>query len=181
MHLRAVTIVALLLGILAGPLLSSGAALAQQASRDEALLEAAREIMEASRWAGLVTLSESGAPRARTMDPFPPDSQLVIWMGTKRTSRKVEDIRRDPRVLVYYQDPAGAGYVVIEGTARLVDDPVQKELRWKEEWEAFYADREATYLLIAISPERLEVVNYRAGVVGDSVTWRVPAVEFDLP
>ncbi len=55
--------------------------------------------MEASQWAALVTLAESGAPRARTMDPFP--------------------------------------------------------------------------------PERLEVVNYRAGVAGDSVTLGVPAVQFD--
>jgi general stress protein 26 len=113
------------------------------------------------------------------MDPFPPDSQFMIWMGTNRMSRKVEDIRRDSRVLVYYQDPGGAGYVTIAGRARLVDDPIERERRWKSEWEAFYTDREATYLLIAVTPERLEVVNYRAGVAGDSVTWGVPAVEFD--
>jgi len=115
------------------------------------------------------------------MDPFPPDSQFVIWMGTNRRSRKVADIERDPRVLLYYQDPNGAGYVTIEGTARLVDDAVEKERRWKEEWTPFYPDRAATYLLIAVTPERLKVVNYRLGVVGDTETWRVPALEFGQP
>jgi general stress protein 26 len=179
MRISAATIVALLLGILSGPSLSGGAASAQQPPGDETRIEAAREIMESSRWAALVTLAESGAPHARTMDPFPPDSQFVIWMGTNRLSRKVAEIRRDPRVLVYYQDPGGAGYVTIAGSARLVDDPVEKERRWKSEWEAFYPDREETYLLIAVTPERLEVVNYRAGVAGDSASWGVPAVEFE--
>ena len=179
MRISAAAVVVLLLGILSGPSLSGGAVSAQQPPGDETLIEAAREIMESSHWAALVTLSESGAPRARTMDPFPPDSQFVIWMGTNRLSRKVEEIKKDPRVLVYYQDPRGAGYVTITGSARLVNDPVEKERRWKSEWEAFYPDREETYLLIAVTPQRLEVVNYRAGVAGDSATWGVPAVEFD--
>ena len=158
---------------------AGGTATAQQSSGDDTLIEAAREIIQASRYAALVSLTESGAPRARTMDPFPPDSQFVIWMGTNRASRKVTDIERDPRVLVYYQDPGGAGYVTVEGTAQLVDDAIEKQRRWKEEWAQFYTDRAATYLLIAVTPERLEVVNYRRGVMGDSATWRVPALEFD--
>ena len=158
-----------------------GIAAAQPASGETELIEAAREIIQASRYAALVTLTESGAPRARTMDPFSPDSQFVVWMGTNRASRKVEDIRSDPRVLLYYQDPSGAGYVTLEGRARLVDDSLEKETRWKEEWAPFYPDRSATFLLIAVTPVRMEVVNYRRGVIGDSATWRVPALEFARP
>ena len=152
-----------------------------QPSPDAELLAAAREIIQTSRHAALVTLTESGAPRARTMDPFPPDSAFMIWMGTNRSSRKVADIERDPRVVLYYQDPDGVGYVTIEGRARLVDDDGEKKRRWKDEWAPFYPDRARTYLLIVVRPERLEVVNYRRGVMGDTATWRVPAVEFRLP
>ena len=178
MYSQARVIVTLLVGVVAAPLLPAAMASAQQPD-DEALIVAARDIIETSRYAALVTLTESGAPRARTMDPFEPDSQFVIWMGTNLSSRKVEELRRDPRVAIYYQDPGGAGYVTLEGVARLVDDVVEKARRWKEEWAQFYTDREATYLLIAVEPIRLEVVNYRRGVVGDSATWRVPAVEFE--
>ncbi len=160
------------------PIVSSSVVSAQQPpAADEALLSAAREIMVASHYAALITLTPSGAPRARTMDPFEPDSAMVVWMGTRRGTRKVEDIRRDPRVTLYYQAPDGSGYVTIEGTARLVDDADQKARRWKDEWARFYADRDADYLLIAVEPSRLEVVNYRQGVMGDSATWRVPAIE----
>lgn len=179
MRFRIVVIIAFFSGILGSPVLPTGTVSAQQPSRNETLIAAAREIIETSRYAALVTLTESGTPRARMMDPFPPDSQFVVWMGTNRASRKVTDLQRDPRVLVYYHDPSGAGYVSIEGTARLVDDSVEKDRRWKEEWAPFYPDRAATYLLIAITPVRMEVVNYRLGVMGDSVTWEAPAVEFE--
>jgi general stress protein 26 len=178
MRFRIGVIIAVFSGILGSPVFPTGTVSAQQPSPDETLISAAREIMEASRYAALVTLTESGTPRARMMDPFPPDSQFVVWMGTNRASRKVEDLQRNPRVLVYYDDPSGAGYVSIEGTARLVDDPAEKDRRWKEEWSPFYPDRDATYLLIAITPARMEVLNYRLGIMGDSITWGVPAVEF---
>jgi general stress protein 26 len=178
MRIRIIVTIAAFFGILGSPVFPIATVSAQQPSRNETLISAAREIMEASRYAALVTLTESGTPRARMMDPFPPDSQFVVWMGTSRASRKVTDLERDPRVLVYYHDPSGAGYVSIEGTARLVDDPAEKDRRWKEEWAGFYPDRASTYLLISITPARMEVVNYRLGVMGDSITWKVPAVEF---
>lgn len=76
-------IVALFLVIVTSPLLPSGAASAQQPYGDDKLIAAAREIMQASRYAALVTLSESGAPRARTMDPFPPDSQFPLAQASE--------------------------------------------------------------------------------------------------
>ena len=178
MRFHIVVTIAALFGILGSPVFPIAIVSAQQPSRNETLISAAREIMETSRYAALVTLSESGTPRARMMDPFPPDSQFVVWMGTNRASRKVADLQRDSRVLVYYHDPSGAGYVSIEGTARLVDDPAEKDRRWKEEWAIFYPDRASTYVLISITPARMEVVNYRLGVMGDSITWKVPSVEF---
>jgi general stress protein 26 len=112
------------------------------------------------------------------MDPFPPEEDMVIWLGTHRRSRKVSDIRNDPRVALYYLAPGAAGYVSISGTARLVDDPVEKSRRWKDEWDQFYVDREADYVLIAVTPERLEVVDYSRGITGDPETWEAPSVEF---
>jgi general stress protein 26 len=112
------------------------------------------------------------------MDPFAPEDGMVIWFGTHRRSRKVEHIRNDPRVTLYYEAPGGAGYVSITGTARLVDDASEKTRRWKEEWEQFYVDAESDYLLIKVNPEVLEIIDYSRGIVGDPDTWRVPTVQF---
>jgi general stress protein 26 len=144
----------------------------------DTLLSAARRIMAAARHCALVTLDESGRPRVRTMDPFSPDSDMTIWMGTNRKTRKVAEIEGDSRVTLYYPSPDAAGYVTVTGRARLVDDPEEKAARWKEEWAAFYQDRAADYLLIQVTPERLEVVDYSRGIVGDPRTWQPPFVEF---
>ena len=144
----------------------------------DSLLTAARAIIEAADYCALITLDESGRPQVRTMDPFAPDDGMVVWFGTRRGSRKVEHIRRDPRVTVYYEAAGGAGYVSISGIAHLVEDPSEKAGRWKEGWEEFYEDPESDYLLIEVRPEVLEIIDYSRGIVGDRDTWRVPSVQF---
>jgi len=142
------------------------------------LLTAAREVITIAHFCDLITLDETGAPRSRVMDPFAPDSNLTIWLGTNRISRKVTQIENDPRVtLQYFSAPDGA-YVTIAGTAELVDDPAEKETHWKDAWNAFYPDRSA-YLLIKVKPQWLELVSARHGIRSDKVTWTPPRVTFD--
>lgn len=145
----------------------------------DSLVTAAREIMGAARYCTLVTLDESGQPQARTMDPFTPDDEMVVRFGTNRKSRKVEHIRRDPRVALHYLAPSGAGYVSISGRARIVDDPSETARYWKDEWASFYPNKDDGYVLIAVEPETLEIVDYSRGIVGDADTWKVPSVRFD--
>ena len=152
---------------------------AQSPQPRDTLLAAAREIIESARYCGLVTLDESGNARVRTMDPFPPEADMTIWMGTNRHTRKVRQIENDPRVILYYFSSDPVGYVTISGRARLVDDPAEKRARFKEGWEAFYADREAEFLLIQVTPERMEVISYSRGIGGDSETWEPPVVKFE--
>lgn len=151
---------------------------AQEQPPRDTLLHAARQIMEEARYCGLVTFDGMGHAQVRTMDPFLPESDMTIWMGTHRRSRKVKEIRNDPRVTLYYQSPTGVGYVTVFGSARIVDDAAEKASRWKEEWSAFYTDRDADYLLIRVMPERLEVLDYSRSIGGDPETWTPPSVEF---
>jgi len=150
----------------------------EQAPSDS-LVIAAREIMGTTRYCSLITLDETGRAQVRTMDPFAPDDEMVVWFGTNRKSRKVEHIRNDPRVALHYMAPSGAAYVSISGRARIVDDPSEILRLWKDEWESFYPNKEADYVLIAVKPEKLEIVDYSRGIIGDSVTWKVPSVDFD--
>ena len=143
----------------------------------ERLLGAAREIMKAARYCALITQDATGRAQARAMDAFPPDDAMVVWFGTNPLSRKVTEIGRDPRVTLYYFDPQAQGYVTILGRARLVDDPKEKKARWKDAWKEFYPDRGKDYLLIAVTPERIEVVSPKHGVEGKSATWSTPSVE----
>lgn len=149
-----------------------------QETNSAKLIAAARQIMVAARYCALITLDSSGRPQARTLDPFAPDENMVVWLGTNPRSRKVAAIRRHPRVTLYYFDREAQAYVTIYGTARLVNNPKLKMKWWKSEWLPFYHDRAKDYLLIRVTPERMEVVNVKQGIVGDPDTWRPPLVRF---
>jgi general stress protein 26 len=123
-------------------------------------------------------LDSSGRPQARTLDPFPPDDNMLIWLGTNARSRKVAEIRRSSRVTLYYFDRESQAYVTVHGTARLVNDAKEKAKRWKDEWKDFYPDRAKDYLLIVVTPEKLEVVNVKKGILGDPRTWKPRSVSF---
>jgi general stress protein 26 len=142
------------------------------------LIASARELMTTVRYCALITIDAHGRAQARAMDPFPPDENLVVWLATNPTSRKVREIRRNPHVVLYYFDSASQGYVSISGIARIVNDPKEKVRHWKEEWKAFYPNRPEDYLLIAVTPEKLEVVIEQKGIVGKSRTWKAPTVRF---
>ncbi len=172
------TLSAVLLVLGATPL---GASLAAQQPSRATLLSAAREVMTSVRYAALVTLDDTGHPRVRTMEPFAPDEYMVIWLGTNRRTRKVEQIANDARVTLYYPAPNGSGYVSIYGTARLVDDPAEKARHWNPSWDQFYPDRDETYLLIQVTPRRLEIVSYPHDLVGDPNTWTPFYVDFPDP
>jgi general stress protein 26 len=137
----------------------------------DSIVSAAREIMAAARYGALITVDSAGQPRARLMDPFPPEADMTIWLATNPKSRKVGHLRANPRATLYYFDPGSLSYVTLTGVGRLVDDPAEKARRWKEGWEMFWPDRDESYLLIEVSPVRLEVVSLKHGLTGDPVTW----------
>ena len=149
----------------------------QRRSKDE-LIVAAREIMTTTRYCALITTDLRGRANARTMDAFSPDENMIVWFGTNPLSRKVSEIRRHPQVTLYYFDRENQAYVSIQGIARLVNDPKEKARHWKDDWKAFYPDRDKSYLLIEVRPVRLEVVNTKTGVGGTSRDWQPPSVNF---
>lgn len=143
------------------------------------LVEVAREIISIAGNCALITLDEDGSPRVRTMDPFLPESDFTIWFGTNAKSRKVGQISKDSRVTLYYFEPSASAYVTIHGTAEIVSDPKEKEIRWKKQWEAFYPNYPDGFCLIKVSPKWMEVISQKHGIFGDSITWQAPKHSFD--
>jgi len=138
---------------------------------------AAREIIQAQTYCALITIDETGRPQVRTMNPFPPEEDMTVWMATKTNTRKAEQIRRDARVCLYYADHKNAtGYVAITGKAELIDDKTEIQKRKRAYWDQAFPPGLEGLVLIKVIPEKLDVLNYKAGVVADSVTWRTPSI-----
>ena len=132
----------------------------KEISRDS-ILNAARIIIDSSRCRVLITVDENGIPHAREMSPFTPEEDMKIWLGTTTNSRKVKQIKNNPNVVVYYYDTKGLSYVTINGTARIVNDKDKKEKYWVQSWKQFYPDKDKGYVLIEVTPNRLEVCSFK--------------------
>jgi general stress protein 26 len=144
----------------------------------EALLAAAREVMAMQKYCALITLDASGRPQVRTMNPFPPEDDMTVWIATNTHCRKAGEIRNDPRVSLYYADHGEArGYVQITGRAELVDDMQEKLKRKRDYWDEAFPDWN-DLVLIKVVPEKIAVLNYGLDPSCDPATWKTPEVEF---
>lgn len=150
---------------------------APAAAEREKLLAAARQIMTAQTYCAFITVDADGRPQVRTINPFPPEADMTVWFATGSQTRKVAELKANPHVAVYYADHKNAtGYVQLSGRAVLVSDRAEIDRHRRAYWtQAFPGDR--NLVLVKVIPERLDVINYAAGVNGDKVTWRSPSIE----
>lgn len=134
------------------------------------VLEVAREVMQSARYCALITNDEAGQPRARTVDPFEADENFTVWMATRPVTRKVEQIKGNDRVTLYYWDADSRSYVTLMGRAELVDDEATKIARRRDaDNDRFYPNFPDDYLLIKFVPDYLEAIV--PGYRGDRETW----------
>jgi len=152
---------------------------AQAAPDRAAVIKVAREVMQQARYCDMVTLGEDGQPQARVVDAFAPEADLTVWIATKPLSRKIAQIRKDPRVTLMYFNPNAMAYVTLIGRATLVTDPAEKAKRWKDDWATMYNDknRGADYMLVKITPSRLEVSAFGSGILNDPTTWKPVVID----
>jgi general stress protein 26 len=144
----------------------------------DSIISAASEIIKETTYCALVTIDSTGQPQIRTMNPFPVNNELITWFATSRTSRKVREIKNNPKVSVYYADHTTAkGYVAITGIAEVIDN---KELLLKmkrDYWESI-PNWQNRFVLIKVVPKTLDVINYKHGLNNDPNTFRAPSITF---
>jgi len=142
------------------------------------LIAAAREIIAGQTYCALITQDVNGRPQIRTMNPFPPEDDMTVWIATSTQTRKVQHMRNNPNVTLYYSNHAQAtGYVAITGHAELIDDRAEMIKRKRAYWDQAFPGFK-NLVLIKVTPERLDVIDYKAGALNDPQTWRSPSVEF---
>ena len=150
---------------------------AQTSVERDTLIAAAREIIKETAYCGLITIDSTGQPQVRTMNPFPANEEMITWFATSRTSRKVSEIKNNPKVSVYFANHISAkGYVNITGTAEVIDD---KDLliKMKREYWSGIPNWQEIFVLIRIIPKTIEVINYKYGVNGDPNTFKAPSID----
>jgi general stress protein 26 len=147
-------------------------------SRAKVLAEA-REIMTTVRYCTFITIGPDGQPQARVVDAVAPDSTFTVWIGTNAVTRKVADIRKDPRVTLMYFNEAGQEYVTLVGRATIDNDMAHRTEHWKPSWGMMVKDgpRGPDFVLVHVRPSRLEISSVKRGIYNDPVNWKPAIVE----
>lgn len=158
----------------------------------DAVLAAARKLMESDENAALVTIDRNGQPRARTVraflsdiDPADPRSSMTVWVMTRDSTRKVEQIRTHPRATLYFNDDPKTSYLTVMGEAILhtdPDHPAVKSLLARKNLEGyaeyFWPDFPDGFVMIEIRPTWIEFMD-PTEIKPQAQSWRPQAVEFD--
>ncbi|MEI6622095.1 MAG: pyridoxamine 5'-phosphate oxidase family protein [Actinomycetes bacterium] len=125
----------------------------------------------------LMTQHAPGRINSRVMQPFGPDSDMVLWFGTGPDTRKVRDIRSYPHATVGYQSADGGAYVSMSGSASVVDDAVQRAGLWRSDWTQFFpGGPEHGYILLKFVPDRIEVLDLMSSFVPEPFVVQAAAV-----
>ena len=133
----------------------------------ELLLENAKSSMRSAEYCILITLGDSGEANARLVQPFEPEADMTIWVGTWSKSRKVREIQKDGRVTLAFHDKENTAYVTLLGSAQIENDISQKRKYWREEWLGFIPQGPDgdDYVLVKFIPLRIELMSFASGVL----------------
>lgn len=148
---------------------------------EQTILAAARAILAEDFVATLITLDADGLPRARSVGVWAPDDDFTLWMGTRRTSRKVAQIRTNPKATLHFARDdidgnfANAYYASFMGTASVhIDDATLAARAPAEEHRMQWPNFPHDYAAIRFKTEWLEVTG--RGIKGDVANWQPQAV-----
>ncbi len=102
---------------------------------------------------------------------------LRFWIATRPTTRKLGQIRGNPKVALYFSIDAEESYASVMGTATIHDDePTKLRVRWQPDdvLSDLYPHFPDDYVLIEVSPSWIEVGGQ--GATYDDSTWRPEAL-----
>lgn len=91
-----------------------------------------------SKVAVLCTVGADGFPDARAMLKTGNDELKTIWFSTNTSSRKVGEIRDNPKACIYFADNARFKGLRLIGRAEVLTDAEEKRRLWQPWFSQYY-------------------------------------------
>ncbi len=88
----------------------------------------------------LTTVDDGGALWSRPMGIQAEDFAGTLWFFTKADSEKIEHIEANPNVSVAFSDPDDQNYVMMAGTASVLNDRAKIDELWSEPMRTWFPD-----------------------------------------
>lgn len=156
-------------------------------ARDSAVvLDSADALITRHSTVGLVTVDEFNRPRVRTVrafrlkNPTTARERFTVFILTRTSTRKIDQIAKNPLVTLYFNEDQRAAYATIMGRATVHRDPKNPRLQSFLDsatvhffWPAFPRD----FVMLEVTPDWVEFIG--PGIWNDPNTWRPQAVVFE--
>jgi len=131
--------------------------------------EISLELMNTSKAAVLTTIDSEGFPITRAMfnlkneEQFPEfseffnkqENRFTIYISTNTSSSKVDHIKENSKISVYYFDPEEFKGVMFGGEVEIVNDMDLKSKIWLDWWDRYYPEglKDPDYTLLKMNPK----------------------------
>lgn len=132
-------------------------------------LQKLREMVKDIDFCMLTTIDETGDLHSRPMSlngEVDPNGNL--WFFTGKSSQKVSEIAKLPKVNVSFADPDNQHYVSISGTAELIRDRKKIEELWKPEFKMWFPEGkdDPEVALLRVNLEKAEYWDSPSSTIG---------------
>jgi general stress protein 26 len=116
------------------------------------------DLLEKIDFCMLTTIDGGGQLHARPMSTQRMEFDGTLHFLTDRGSHKVEDIERDPQVLVSYADTGAQTYVAVHGRARLARDEERIKELWSPAYRAWWPEgrNDPSILVLSVDVDRAD-------------------------
>lgn len=133
----------------------------------EYVLQNARKIIETVDYCFMMTHGEFGQINARLVQHLKPEQDLIVWLGTSNKSRKIDDIHRNNKITLAFQDNEKQAYITIFGTGFINTDIETRQKYWHEDWLPLFPNGPETedYVLVKFIPSHLEIMDLSLGIL----------------
>ena len=138
-----------------------------QEQTDEKARKKVIALIEDLDYAVVATHTADGAIHARPMAYRSVESGGDLWFLTKLDSRKVQEIKANPKTLVSFADPKKQNFVSIMGTSEIVTGRAKVQEVWSELYRAWFpgGPEDDNVVAIRVHTEHAEYWDTPTGVM----------------
>jgi general stress protein 26 len=117
----------------------------------------------------LITIGEQGWPSARLIEPICDFDDMVFYIGTNPTLRKITEINANPHVTLAFGNRTEQANLIVYGTATISIEPAIKRRYWKGSWRLFFPSgpNGTDYAVITVLADRIELMSFKRNVIAE--------------
>ena len=105
--------------------------------KEEAITQGLK-LVEKLNFCMLGTNGEDGFPNIKGMMNLRHEGLRKIWFSTNTSSRRIQQLKNDNRVCVYYVDEKSFQGLMLVGTVEISQDIESRKMLWSEGAEKYY-------------------------------------------